>query len=121
MTYGASTLDVRPLSGLMKALGDDTRLRIVALLSHGELCVCHIAAALDLGQPNTSQHLSVLRNAGVVDSRRHANWVHYRLLDQTDPIRSRVLDALTSSYVQLEFLAEDVRRLTTAQATVSCG
>jgi ArsR family transcriptional regulator len=72
MGAAPSPLDVRPTTGLLKALADDTRLRIVALLSRGELCVCHIASALDITQPNASQHLTVLRNAGVVDSRRKA-------------------------------------------------
>ena len=48
MLYASRSVEVRPMSRLFKALGDDTRLRIVALLSHGELCVCHIEAALAL-------------------------------------------------------------------------
>ena len=55
------------MARLFKALGDETRLRIVALLSHGELCVCHIEAALTLTQPTASRHLGVLRATGVVD------------------------------------------------------
>jgi ArsR family transcriptional regulator, arsenate/arsenite/antimonite-responsive transcriptional repressor len=42
----AAALEVRSLSRLFKALGDDTRVRIVALLAHGELCVCHVQEAL---------------------------------------------------------------------------
>ena len=57
MTH-AATLDVRPVSRLFKALGDETRLRIVALLSHGELCVCHIQEALGLSQPNVSRQVA---------------------------------------------------------------
>src|SRR2546426_3227017 len=66
----AAALQVRPVSRLFKALGDDTRLRIVALLSHGELCVCHVQEALGLTQPNASRQLGILKNAGVVESRR---------------------------------------------------
>ena len=47
MTEAPSLIDVRPTSGLLKALADDTRLRMVALLAQGELCVCHIRAILD--------------------------------------------------------------------------
>jgi ArsR family transcriptional regulator len=53
-----------------RALGDETRIRIVALLAHGELCVCHLDKALDLGQPNASRQLSILKHAGIVESRR---------------------------------------------------
>ena len=63
-----STLDVRPATSLLKALSDDNRLRMVGLLARGEQCVCHIATALDLTQPNVSQHLTVLRHAGLVES-----------------------------------------------------
>lgn len=64
MSDAAAPLDVRPATGLLKALADDNRLRIVALLSRGELCVCHIASGLDLSQPNVSQHLNVLKTRG---------------------------------------------------------
>ena len=66
----ANEAGVRPLTKLFRALGDETRLRIVALLSHGELCVCHLENALDLSQPNVSRQLGILRAAGVVDARR---------------------------------------------------
>ena len=61
MLSSTNALDVRPLTRLFRALGDETRLRIVALLSHGELCVCHIEAALDLNQSTASRHLGILR------------------------------------------------------------
>jgi ArsR family transcriptional regulator len=53
----SQALDVRSVSRLFKALADETRLRIVALLSHAELCVCHLADALAISQPNVSRHL----------------------------------------------------------------
>ena len=88
---------VRPAASLMKALSDETRLRIVALLAGGELCVCHIAAALELSQPNASQHLTVLKNAGVVEGERRGNWIHYRLLRGVEPGRDGILDAVLAS------------------------
>src|SRR5258706_14927312 len=82
--YGAPRLDMRPISRLFKALGDETRLRIVALLTHGELCVCHLEAALALSQPNASRQLGILRAAAVVEPRRDGSWVYYRLGPQAD-------------------------------------
>src|SRR5205807_6313380 len=90
----AAALEVRPFSRMFKALGDDTRLRIVALLSHGELCVCHVESALRLSQPTASRHLGVLRNAGLVESRRAGNWVFYRLAGQLDPACRQQLRSL---------------------------
>jgi DNA-binding transcriptional ArsR family regulator len=77
-------LDVRSFSRLFKALGDETRLRIVALLAHGELCVCHLEDALRISQPKVSRHLAILRAAGVVDHRREGTWVYYRLAPQAE-------------------------------------
>lgn len=114
-------LDVRPTVGLLKALADDNRLRMVALLSRGELCVCHVATTLGLSQPNASQHLTVLRNAGVVDSRRVANWIYYRLSAEQDPVRARILRSVLDGFAELPAAAEDRRRLDTSIVPGSCG
>src|SRR5262249_18723969 len=82
---------VRPLARLFKALGDESRLRVVALLAHGELCVCHIEAALALQQSTVSRQLAVLRAAHVVEARRDASWVYYRLALQTDALCRRLV------------------------------
>jgi len=66
---------------LLRALGDETRLRIFALLTKTELCVCEIEDILDLSQSLVSNHLAVLRRAGLVESRRDAEdgrWIFYR-------------------------------------------
>jgi ArsR family transcriptional regulator len=62
-----------------KALADETRLRILALLNEGELCVCDLMAILDLPQSTVSRHLAYLRNAGWVEDRRQGIWMYYRL------------------------------------------
>ena len=72
----------------LKALGDETRLRILALLRHGELCVCDIMAALSLPQSTASRHLAYLRNNGWVSGTRKGKWMYYRLTAEstfTDP------------------------------------
>jgi len=74
---------LRHRSTVFKALGDETRLRIIALLQIRELCVCEIMVALGLTQPTTSHHLMILKNAGVVDDRKEGKWVFYRLADPT--------------------------------------
>src|SRR4030042_3575219 len=68
------------LGALLRALGDETRLRIFALLTKAELCVCEIEDILDLSQSLVSNHLAVLRRAGLGESRRDAEdarWVFY--------------------------------------------
>ena len=66
---------------LCKALSDPKRLRIIHELRDGPKSVTEIAQLLGLKQSNTSQHLSVMRNAGIVIPRREQNTVYYSLFD----------------------------------------
>ena len=67
------------LLGAFQALADENRLRIVGVLQEGERCVCDLQSSLDLGQSLLSHHLRVLREAGLVRSRREGRWVYYAL------------------------------------------
>ncbi|MDN5331730.1 MAG: ArsR family transcriptional regulator, lead/cadmium/zinc/bismuth-responsive transcriptional [Tepidanaerobacteraceae bacterium] len=69
------------LAELFKVLADETRLKIVYLLSQDELCVCDIAAVLGLTVSNVSHHLRVLRVAHLVKFRREGKQVYYSLDD----------------------------------------
>jgi len=72
---------------IFKALADETRVRVLKLLGSGELCVCEIAAALDLDQPRLSFHLRILKEAGIILDRRQERWIVYRLNDSDMFIR----------------------------------
>lgn len=113
-------LDVRPVSRLFKALGDETRLRIVALLAHGELCVCHVQEALGLTQPNASRQLGILKNAGIVDSRRDGTWTYYSLTRQADGHCSRHLETLVRTFAAQAVLKKDVERLLEVRGPAAC-
>ncbi|GAA3511032.1 metalloregulator ArsR/SmtB family transcription factor [Georgenia daeguensis] len=70
------------LAALFKLLGDPRRARILyALLEAGELCVCDLAASVDVPETAVSHSLRLLRTAGVVDNRRAGRMVYYRLAD----------------------------------------
>jgi ArsR family transcriptional regulator len=66
-------------SGKLKALSDPTRLKILYLLSDGELCVCEIICALDKPQSSISHHLNILKNLGFIKGRKEGVWIHYSL------------------------------------------
>lgn len=70
---------------LANALSDENRVRILAMLQPGELCVCQIIALLDLAPSTVSKHLTILRHAGLIESRKQARWMHYRLADRDAP------------------------------------
>lgn len=74
-----STLNV------MKALADGNRLRtILALMDHDELCACQITELLQVSGATASRHLSILVNAGLLQSWKQGRWVYYRLAKDAD-------------------------------------
>jgi ArsR family transcriptional regulator len=78
-------VDITTLESTYKALADATRLRILALLVEGEVCVCDIHDTLRLPQPTASRHLAYLRRTGLVEARREGTWMHYRMA-ALDPV-----------------------------------
>jgi len=79
---------------LFQALGDRTRLRLLNLMTEGEVCVCYFVEVLALPQPKISRHLAYLRRAGVVRARREGKWMHYRISRPEDPQHARILDCV---------------------------
>ena len=86
---------------LFKALADRTRLRLLNLMSAGEVCVCYFVEVLGTNQPKISRHLAYLRRAGVVAARREGKWMHYRITTPEDPRAARVFGEV------MAWLAED--------------
>ena len=78
---------------IFKALSDETRLRVIKLLEHGELCVCDITAAMDMVQPKVSFHLSALKEAGLIKDRKQGKWIHYSLNEKDLFRRMLILSA----------------------------
>lgn len=72
---------MKNLLNTLKALSDETRLRIINLLYEKELCVCDIMEALKITQTKASRHLTYLKNAGMVSDRKHAQWVYYSIIN----------------------------------------
>ena len=86
------------LEAMFAALADRTRLRLLNLMSGGEVCVCFFVEVLGEPQPKISRHLGFLRRAGLVSARRDAKWMHYSITKPAHPTAERVfqqtLDAL---------------------------
>lgn len=87
---------MKPLETLFLALADRTRLRLLNLVSGGEVCVCFLVEVLGEPQPKISRHLGILRNAGLVAARREGKWMHYRLTrpEATGAVLDAVLNML---------------------------
>ncbi len=84
---------LRTVIDAVKALAHPGRLRILAMLRGGDLCVCQMTAVLELAASTVSSHLSDLRRAGLVAERKSGKWVHYHLID-TGPLSDLVRQAL---------------------------
>ena len=69
----------KELTKIFRALSEETRLKLIRLLSGGEKCVCELFQALDLPQPKVSRHLAYLKKAGLVKNRKEGLWQHYSL------------------------------------------
>lgn len=66
---------------VFEALASTTRRKILAYLSKAEMTAGEIAARFDISKPAVSQHLNVLENAGLVQSEKRGQYVHYRLVE----------------------------------------
>lgn len=77
----ADVKDARFKGRVFKALGDESRQRIIGLLTVREMCVCELMSALKMTQPTTSHHLKILEDAEIVKSRKDGKWVFYSLSD----------------------------------------
>jgi ArsR family transcriptional regulator len=73
---------MRDVVSLGQAIIDPTRVRIIAALQKGALCVCELVDALQISQSTLSTHLQVLRQTGFVNTSKEGRWIYYSLADQ---------------------------------------
>lgn len=108
----ATSLSFARLLDGLKAAGEDTRLRLLALLGEGELTVTELTEILGQSQPRISRHLKLLAEAGLVERFREASWVFYRRATDS-PLTDALLDLMTADD---EILHRDRERLEAVRA-----
>ena len=97
---------------ITRALGDENRLRMLMALQDQDLCVCQMTALLDLAPSTTSKHLSVLRQARLIDSLRRGRWVYYTLAtSEASPAVRGALAWITESLHGNALIRADAERL----------
>jgi ArsR family transcriptional regulator, arsenate/arsenite/antimonite-responsive transcriptional repressor len=77
---------MRDVVTIAKALSDENRVRILPILEGREPCVCQVIELLDLGPSTVSKHLSILKQARLIDGRKQGRWMYYRLIDEDVPM-----------------------------------
>ena len=100
-----------PVDVMFRAFSDRTRLRILHLLSGGELCVCDLTAVIDAPQPKVSRHLAYLRKAQLVMVRKDGLWSHYRLAPARPGFHAKLLECLENCFRDVPELAQDLETL----------
>jgi ArsR family transcriptional regulator, arsenate/arsenite/antimonite-responsive transcriptional repressor len=101
---------MRELVAIAKALGDPIRIRIVAALRNGELCVCELVDSLDISQSSLSSHLQICRQVGLLTTRKESRWIYYSLSTRYAPLIERIFSEL-QTVGRDEQLLRDAKRL----------
>lgn len=96
---------------ITKALSDENRVRALMMLAGGELCVCQIIEMLGLAPSTVSKHMSILRLAGLVETRKEGRWIYYRLADDKAKKASEILDWLQGHLKNDKRVLDDSKQL----------
>lgn len=99
------------LTQMYRALSEEMRLRIIMLLTDGELCVCDLMAVFDEGQSKVSRHLAYLKHSGLVKSRRVGTWMHYSLREPLDGPLGAQMDFMEKRLSSLFVFRDDKKRM----------
>lgn len=98
---------MRDIVRIFKALADPTRLRIVAILLHHEVCVCELMAILEMEQSRISHQLRILRDADIVEDRRDGRWIVYAIPERLRPIFDSLFEGVLKEKIAE---SEDIQR-----------
>jgi len=115
-------MDYRRLARVHGALANEVRLRIIDLISaHGEMCVCELVDELQLSQANLSRHVSVLRDAGLLQDRKVGTWVLLRVEESAIAGASEALLKVVQANHRRSRREDAVRRLEARCAAAQCA
>jgi SAM-dependent methyltransferase len=107
----AKTLQIDVLTGIFRLLSDETRLRILSVLRESELAVGELQKILGLGQSTLSTQLGLLKDQGLVASRKEGQKVFYRLAGHGDDPKAALIESTLASAVSAKWHARDLRSL----------
>jgi len=97
------------LLNYFKLLSDETRLRVMVLLFHRELCVCQICGITGISQPNISKHLARLRDIGLVKDERKEQYTFYSL-NIEDRLLEKILQEIVDNIEEYPILKLDIEK-----------
>jgi DNA-binding transcriptional ArsR family regulator len=116
---------LRQVLEIQKALSDANRVRTLMALNGKELCVCQITELLKLAPSTVSKHLSILKQAGLVEARKNGRWIYYRLPKTNgDDIVSESIRLLEKSLENDQQIRADcklLKKILSIDPEVLCG
>ena len=103
---------MRNLLNAIKALSDETRLRMIYLLLDKECCVCEIMQAMDISQTRASRNLNILYDAGFLNLRKEGLWSHYSMKrDELDEYLIKLVESVEIALQTEKKVLSDKRKL----------
>jgi ArsR family transcriptional regulator len=111
---------VEDIAQIYKALSEQMRLRMLMLLTQGELCVCDLMAVLEEPQSKVSRHLAYLKHSGLIQSKRVGTWMHYFLRDPLEELAGAHLEFLKKELSRLDWARADAEKMGQVQAQKLC-
>jgi len=112
---------VDQLLRILKAISDESRLRILNLiLNVDEICVCDIESTLGFSQTKVSRHLTALKNANLVTDRRQGLWILYSFTGDREQAHKKLLKGLKDVFISYPVFREDIHRLQQAVKNGRC-
>ena len=98
---------MRKCMNITKALSSETRVRILLMLGQSELCLCQIIELLQLSAATVSKHISILIQAGLVDTRKEGRWHYYRLSEKPEREVEAALEFLDKALANSRAVKKD--------------
>ena len=108
------------IAQIYKALSEQMRLRMLMLLTQGELCVCDLMAVLEEPQSKVSRHLAYLKHSGLIQGKRVGTWMHYFLRDPLEELASAHLEFLKKELSCLGWARADAKKMLEVKAQKLC-
>ena len=113
---------MRELVKVFKALADKNRLRILKMLQYKKMCVCELSAALAITRPSVSRHLSLMKDAGLVQDERNGQWIDYSLCkDAVNKYASAIQSHLNQWINDDPRIRDDIKKIKKLNREVLCS
>lgn len=106
---------------ILKALADESRLRILSQVIKGEMCVCEIEHCLGLTQSNASRHLNILKKARILESYKNAQWTYYKISDEFINENKELYNYLKIKTCTLSFYSADCTKFKDCKSQDLCN